>query len=206
MKLQFYVSIIYLITTTVLAQQNGVKIIEEKKAKRHLIYAENTTSEIRNVFLKVNPKGYRRTANRPLIKNIPPKSKVLLITLIPLKDIENSYTYIFTSNKEQNDLDLNRKKNDKPLSLPEIMDSEVVIFTTDECNKCISLIEALKTKRIKHREVNIDKQDRFYLYTWQLLKEKGYETNSILLPIASVKGELITPIGRVDDFVGELSD
>lgn len=204
MKLFYYFSVVYFFITPIFSQQNGVKIIEKKTEKRHFIYAENTTSEKRNVFLKVNATGYRRTADRPLIKNVPPKSKVLLTTLIPLKDVESSYTYIFTANKEVNDLDLNRKKIDKPLSLTEIMKSEVVIFTTNNCDKCRLLIEKLRAKRIKHREVNIDKRDRFYLYTWQLLKEKGYKTNSILLPIASVKGKLITPIGRINDFVNQL--
>jgi len=158
------------------------------------------------VFLKVNAIGYRRTADRPVIKVIPSKSKVLMTTLIPLKDTENSYTFIFTANNEQKDLDIARKKVPKEISLPEIMKSEVVIFTTNDCSKCKSLIESLRSKRIKHREVNIDKRDRFYLYTWQLLKEKGYKTNSILLPIASVKGEIIAPIGRIESFIERITD
>lgn len=88
-------------------------IIEEKTTKRHLLYAENTTSENRSVFLKVNAIGYRRTADRPTIKIIPPNSKVLLTTLIPLKNTENSYTYIFTANLEQENLDVKRIKSNK---------------------------------------------------------------------------------------------
>jgi len=204
MKLLVLISIIYTLTNPMLAQQNGVKIIEEKGSKRHLIYAKNSTNESRSVFLKVNAIGYRRTADRPVIKIIPPQSKVLMITLIPLKDAESNYTYIFTANDSQKNLDVNRNKVAKKISLPEIMKSEVVIFTTNDCGKCKSLIEQLRSKRIKHREVNIDKRDRFYIYTWQLLKEKGYKTNSILLPIASVKGEIIAPIGKVDDFINQI--
>jgi len=201
MGIHFLISAIYILSFSSFAQKNGVKIIEKKTSKRHLIYAENTTSESRSVFLKVNSTGYRRTADRPVIKHIPPKSKTLLITLIPLKNIESNYTYIFTANKDLNNLNVNRTKAAKEISLSKVMKSELVIFTTDDCPKCVSLIEILKTKRIKHREVNINKKDRFYLYTWQLLKKKGYDTNSILLPIASVKGKLITPIGSIDHFI-----
>lgn len=93
------------------AQQNGVKLIEEKTAKRHFIYAENTTNENRSVFLKVMPKGYRRRANRPIIKKTPPKSKVLLVTLIPLKDSVPSYKLIFTASKEPQNIKATKFKS-----------------------------------------------------------------------------------------------
>lgn len=93
------------------AQHNGVKLIEEKTAKRHFIYAENTTNENRSVFLKVMPKGYRRRANRPIIKLTPPKSKVLLVTLIPLKDSVPSYKLIFTANKEPQSINATKVKS-----------------------------------------------------------------------------------------------
>ena len=113
MKLFIYFAIIYIGISSIRAQQNGVFIIEEKKTKRHLIYAKNTTTENRSVFLKVNAIGYRRTADRPTIKIIPPNSKVLLTTLIPLKNTKNSYTYIFTANLELENLDVQRIKSNK---------------------------------------------------------------------------------------------
>lgn len=111
MKLFIYFSILYMCTFLARAQQNGVFIIEEKTEKRHFLYAKNTADESRSVFIKVNAIGYRRTADRPTIKIIPPNSKVLLTTLIPLKNTSSSYTYIFTANKEQENLDIIRLKS-----------------------------------------------------------------------------------------------
>ena len=98
-------------TLLVKAQQNGVFIIEEKTKKRHFLFAKNTTNENRSVFIKVDAIGYRRTADRPTIKIVPPNSKILLTTLIPLKDTVSTYTYIFTANKEQQNIDVTRLKS-----------------------------------------------------------------------------------------------
>ncbi len=101
-----------ILSTPIYSQQNGVTIIEEKGIKKHFIYAQNSTNEPRSVFLKINATGYRRSADRPLIKTIKPKSKTLLTTLIPLKDTINRYTYIYTVNKEKKDLKVIRAKHD----------------------------------------------------------------------------------------------
>lgn len=110
MRLFIYFSMLYLCTNLLSAQQNGVHIIEEKTEKRHFLYAKNTTNEDRSVFLKVDATGYRRTAARPTIKIIPPNSKVLLTTLIPLKNTTNNYTYIFAANKTQENIGVVRVK------------------------------------------------------------------------------------------------
>jgi len=110
MKLFISLSIVYMFSIVLNAQQNGVHIIEEKTEKRHFLYAENTTNEDRSVFLKVEATGYRRRADRPIIKIIPPNSKVLLTTLIPLKNTTNNYTYIFTANKTQENIGIIRVK------------------------------------------------------------------------------------------------
>lgn len=204
MKLIYFISIVLGIKTAAFSQKNGVIIIEEKTDKRHLIYAKNTTNEIRSVFLKVTPIGYRRTANRPVIKTIPPHTKSLLTTLIPLKNTPNSYTYIYTANKEQKNLTVNRVKPAKELNLSEVIKNEIVIFTTDDCKKCVQLIGSLKNKRIKYREININQNNRFYVYAWKLLEEKGYNTKSILLPIASIKGKIITTIRDMDSFISQI--
>lgn len=82
------------------SQKNGVSIIEEVTPKRTFLYAENNAETSKSVFLKVDAVGYRRRSDRPLIEIIPPKSKKLLITLIPLRDTESKYTYTYVVNDE----------------------------------------------------------------------------------------------------------
>jgi len=44
----------------------------------------------------VKGEGFRRSADRPIIKKVPPNSKVVMIILIPLKGATPSYTKVFT--------------------------------------------------------------------------------------------------------------
>ncbi|NNM09630.1 MAG: hypothetical protein HKO61_10680, partial [Flavobacteriaceae bacterium] len=52
----------------------GLKVLikEQKSGKRLVLVAENKTQDTLNVFLMVNAEGYRRSASKPVIKNIPP--------------------------------------------------------------------------------------------------------------------------------------
>ncbi len=180
------------------AQKNGVKIIEEVRKKRTLIFAENTTNEARSVFFKVHAEGYRRSGDRPVIKQLSPKSKVLLITLIPLVNVPSSYTYTFVANKTLENIQL-KGKDESEADVSKLIKQEIVIFTNNSCPNCQRLTKLLDSKHIKYRNINIDKQERFYQYTWQLLKEKGYQTDTIKLPLASVKGKIIYPVKNVAD-------
>ena len=86
------------------SQKNGVSIIEEVTPKRTFIYAENNADTPKKVFLKVDAIGYRRRSDRPLIESIPAKSKKLLITLIPLTNVDSKYTYTYVVNDETENL------------------------------------------------------------------------------------------------------
>ncbi|WP_010523397.1 glutaredoxin family protein [Aquimarina agarivorans] len=184
------------------AQKNGVLIIEEVGKKRTLIFAQNTTDEPRSVFFKVNAIGYRRSGDRPVIKELPPKSKTHLITLIPLANVTSSYTYIFVANKTFENINL-KGKNESNADVAQLIKQEIVVFTNNSCPKCERLTELLNSKHITYRTINIDKQERFYKYTWQLLKEKGYHTDTLKLPLASVKGKIIHPIKNLSEFVAK---
>ncbi|KAA1246675.1 hypothetical protein [Aquimarina sp. RZ0] len=91
-------------------QKKEVRLIEDQQKKRTIIYIQNDSDIDKSVFLKINPLGYRRSAHRPIIKNIPANSKVQMIVLIPLTDAVSSYTYDLIVNDELKTIDLDRKK------------------------------------------------------------------------------------------------
>lgn len=59
------------------SQQEKVIISENKKGKRIVLMAENKTTDALNVFLMVFAEGYRRSADKPILKDLPPLSKFL---------------------------------------------------------------------------------------------------------------------------------
>lgn len=187
------------------AQQNGVTIIEKKLPKRHLLYAKNESDSPRSVFLKVDAKGYRRRADRPLIKIIPPKSEVLMLTLIPLRDTVSSYTYMSVVNTEQKDLGIIREK--APVEsriVNEFIETRNLIFTKSDCKKCDYLIEILQKQHKKFREIKIKDKDWVYKYTLRYLDSRGQKLDTIALPMALLKGQVIQPISNLNTFVNDL--
>ena len=187
-------------------QQNGVTIVEKKLAKRHLLYAKNEADAARSVFLKVNATGYRRRADRPMIKTIPPKSEVLMLTLIPLRDTISSYTYMFVSNTEQQDLGIIREKTPiESLGVNEFIESRNLVFTYEGCKKCQYLVELLKKERKTFREVKIKEKDWAYKYTLRYLENRGEKLDTIALPMALLKGKVVQPIANLNLFVNQLS-
>ncbi|WP_438424740.1 hypothetical protein [Aquimarina macrocephali] len=103
--------IIILISCTSYAQEKPVRLVEEKQKKRTIIYVQNDTDTDKSVFLKVNPTGYRRSAQRPIIKNIPAKGKIQMLILIPLTNIESHYTYNLVINEELESIDVKHGKS-----------------------------------------------------------------------------------------------
>lgn len=89
---------ILLFSYTISAQDKLVRLVEEKQKKRTILYVKNDTNEDKSVFLKVNPTGYRRSAQRPILKKVPSKSKVQMLILIPLTDTESYYTHTLIVN------------------------------------------------------------------------------------------------------------
>jgi len=102
-----------------------VKIIEEKTKKRIKLSAENVTDTSQDVFFMVNATGFRRSASRPLIKTIPAKTKIHLITLIPLANIESVYDYRLIVQDETTNIGIRKDHEPIKLKLPE----ELLIFT-----------------------------------------------------------------------------
>ncbi|WP_298427050.1 hypothetical protein [uncultured Kordia sp.] len=173
------------------AQTKAVEIVEVKAKKKITFYAINNTDTDKEVFFKVDGKGFRKSSYRPVIKRIPANKKVLIITLIPLKNITPDYTYFFSFDDKLQELSLETSvKNWKELD--HLIDKgETIIFTKDECAKCEKLLGMLKANRIRHKAFNISKNERYRDFFWNTIsKMKRQDVLISSIPIAIVKGEL----------------
>ncbi len=100
MKFSITILFTFIFSLSSYSQNKDVIITEVITKKRTFLYGENITDKPKSIFLKVDAIGFRRRSDRPLIELIPPKSKKLLITLIPLADVESKYTYTYVVNDE----------------------------------------------------------------------------------------------------------
>ena len=99
-KKHVFVFFMFSIVFTISAQKKPVRLIEEVQKKRTLLFIQNDSETEKSIFLKVNPNGYRKSAQRPVLQMIPPKSKTHVMTLIPLKNTVSHYTHTLIVNEE----------------------------------------------------------------------------------------------------------
>ena len=174
------------------AQIKEIEIVEKKEKKRITFYAINHTETDKEVFFKVDGKGFRKSSYRPVIKKVPANKKVTLITLIPKKNVTPEYTYFFSFDDKLQELSLENTTVKTWKDLDKLIDKgETIIFTKDECTKCEKLIGMLKANRIKHKAFNISKNKRYKEFFWNTIsKMKRKDVMISSIPIAIVKGDL----------------
>ena len=172
-----------------IAQESRVLISEKKTGKRLVLFAENTTSDTLNTFLMVTSKGYRRSASRPVLKNIPPKQKLPMITLIEIIGQEQFYSYDLIVNEEDNNLSLEFEGEAKDIE--QVIKDKLVIFTVANCDKCRLLSAQLDAKRIAHQSFSLDTDALLYRQFIGLI-EKDFTTETrIRFPVIWNKDHVI---------------
>ncbi|WP_114903037.1 glutaredoxin domain-containing protein [Kordia sp. SMS9] len=174
------------------AQSEAIEIVEVKEKKKILFYAINHTEIAKEVFFKVDGKGFRRSSYRPVIKKVPAQKKILLATLIPLKNATPEYTYFHSFDDELQEVNVEVKNVRNWKALEKVIDKgETIIFTKEECGKCEKLIGMLKANRIPHKAFNISESERFKEFFWNTVsKMKRRDVMISSIPIAIVKGKL----------------
>ena len=85
---QIIIVLVLFISTT---QKPEIEIIKKDAHKRLNFYAVNHTDTDQELFFMIRSEGFRRRADRPLIKNIPAKDTLFLMHLIPIKHADTSY-------------------------------------------------------------------------------------------------------------------
>ncbi|WP_299184504.1 hypothetical protein [uncultured Aquimarina sp.] len=209
MKIFSYFPFLFVLlkTTTAFCQKELVYLVEEVQKKRSVIYVQNDTDSDKSVFLKIDPIGYRRRAQRPILKNVPAKSKVQMLILIPLTDKESSYTYNLIVNDKLENINTRRQKEKpKEIQSQTVANYKLFIYTNQDCNRCDTLIQKLKEKKIKFLEVDIDSKNNLLSPVfWRNMLEKGYARENIELPFAKKDKKLYYPITSFDLFIEEIT-
>jgi len=174
------------------AQKEAIEIVEVKTKKKIAFYAVNHTETEKEVFFKVDGKGFRKSSYRPVIKKVPAQKKILLTTLIPLKNSTPEYTYFSSFDDTLQALNVDVVKVQNWKTLDELIDKgETIIFTKDNCAKCEKLMGMLKANRIRHKAFNISESERYNGFFWNTIsKMKRKDVMISSIPIAIVKGKL----------------
>jgi len=206
-RLQTIFFIIFLCVIHAFAQAQSkevpdVELVEEKLAKRWLLYAINNTDEEQEAFLIVQGEGFRRSADRPVIKKIPPKAKVLMITLIPLKDANPTYTKIFKYDTDLQSISKRKGENDEEhVNIRPLKDDEFTIFIDNECDKCKLLLDFMNKNHYKYRILNIKTNHKVNEFLFDHLKTTNYKGGIIDLPVIFYEGRKHWSIVDIEEFI-----
>lgn len=194
--------LVFFMCMPLLAQEDRIAISEKKSGKRVVIYAENTTNDTLNVFFLVHAEGYRRSASKPILKNVAPKSKVPLTTLIELADVPSSYTYELIVNQGEQPVALDYE-NEAP-DIESVLHGKLVIFTIPNCEKCSALTTQLLSTRTPHKEFNINEDPVLYRQFMSFIEGSLTTETRIKFPVIWNKSYTLFGYEDLDTLISEL--
>lgn len=184
-------------------QSEKVRIYEEKRGKRLFIMAENTSADTLNVFLRIISEGYRRSADKPILKNLIPFSKTEMTTLIELKDVPSSYTYdLIVNDGLNNEIDLSYDST--VIDIAPQLEGKLVIFTIDNCDKCSLLTSLLEAQRLPHQSFNIQQDDALYQQFMKFTGEPTQDNEKIRFPVIWNKDHTLFGFDDLETLLQEL--
>jgi len=180
-ELYFIIGFFLFSGTSVFGQGLDVLISEEKTGKRIELYAENTTKDTLNVFLLVKAEGYRRSASKPILKDIAPGAKVAMTTLIEIEGVPSHYTYDLIANKGRTDLNVTVSQDIR--NIESVINNRIVVFEIPGCEKCDALKTRLEEARITHRAFNIHKDKILYKQFMSFIERSLTTETKIEFPV-----------------------
>ena len=205
MKLLNYIITAFILcyTIQIQAQEDRIIISEIKKGKRIVIYAENTTDETLNIFILVDSNGYRRSADKPILMDVPANRKLPVTTLIALNQPNASYTYELIINDEL-DMTKNISYTKAAADIERVITDKLVLFSKVGCDRCTRLDEELKYRRIDFRNFNIDKDPVLYKQFMAFIQNTFTEKTQIRFPVIWNKDEAIFGYDELEKVILQL--
>lgn len=185
------------------SQQEKVIISENKKGKRIVLMAENKTTDALNVFLMVFAEGYRRSADKPILKDLPPLSKVPMTTLIELHETSSSYTYDLIVNETRDNTIVIEPEKDV-VDIENVVKGKIVLFSINDCEKCEVLSALLDAQRINHQAFNINNDPKLYRQFMNFINKELVEETKVRFPVIWNKSYTIFGYDDLSSIIEEL--
>lgn len=204
MKSKVIIFLLSLSIGPVFAQEEAIVISEKKTGKRLVLMAENKTPDTLNVFLMVQSEGYRRSADKPVLKDIPPKTKLPMITLVELTNIPSSYTYELIVNEKEKAIELDYGK--EVVDIENVLKGKIVLFTLPNCGPCEILAKKLQDNRVSFRAFNIAEDPVLYKQFMKFIENELTESTRIKFPVVWNKTHTIFGFDDVDEIAEILNN
>nr|WP_321222947.1 glutaredoxin domain-containing protein [uncultured Psychroserpens sp.] len=182
-----------------------VKLVEKKNGKRLQLFAKNTDTIPYIVFLRVTTTDFRRTSKRPILKEIPAQSEVLLKTLILLEGKDGDYNPTFIVNEVTTNLSITKSTENFDIKINEAkLDTKVLLFTTTSCNLCEEALIILDENAFNFEDFNITVNNDALVLLKKELGENNLE--SVTYPALKIDDNLYYNIKSRQEFIDILKE
>lgn len=186
-----FLSLITIAFAVPVMAQKTVQISDTTVGKRITVFAQNTADTIVNIFFKIEAKGYRKSAERPVIVDLPPKRKIKVATLVKVNPEAADYRYVLVVNDTKADDIHVTKDRDYIADITPLLKDRIVIFGHPNCDRCQVLIQRLTARKIPHKYFNIDQDALLYDQFSSFLDKIGQQSDTLRLPVVWNKNYLM---------------
>lgn len=173
------------------AQVADIKIEEEKRGRRIMLYGLNETLEDLEVTIEVEGTGFRQSKRKPRGVRIPAASKVHLLNLMLNKGETPQYTVKQTVSDSISRRAI--RKESTPIRIP--TRERIIMYSTANCTTCDSLVATLERSPYKYENTYLAKDS----ITRKQVARGITRLDTIVTPLFNVKGVLNTEILNYED-------
>ncbi|WP_299209852.1 hypothetical protein [uncultured Dokdonia sp.] len=194
--------VLLLLTFISKAQDRPIKIIDEQKANRLLLYAVNENEQDLDVMITVTGSGFRQSKAKPRLTRIPATSKVNIKSLIIERGKTPNYTYEIVVNDS-----LSKRALKRPFELVKIEAIRpILIYLTDTCTSCDSLIASLEESIYLFKTQPLSEQPKMQEYLEKTFANSTTPLVSLTTPIVNLGGKIFVDIETYEQLMEKLKE
>ncbi|MFC4632379.1 hypothetical protein ACFO3O_00555 [Dokdonia ponticola] len=194
--------LLVLVTFISKAQDRPIKIIDEQKANRLLLYAVNENEKDLDVMITVTGTGFRQSKAKPRLTRIPATSKVNIKSLIIERGKTPKYTYEIVVNDS-----LSKRALKRPFELVKIEAKRpILIYLTDSCTSCDSLIASLEESIYLFKTEALSEQPKMQEYLEKTFKNSTTPLATLTTPIVNLGGKIFVDIETYEQLMEKLKE
>ncbi|GHC51437.1 hypothetical protein [Ulvibacter litoralis] len=184
-------------TTPLFAQDEPIKIIEEKVVNRLMLYAVNETDTDYDVTITVEGTDFRQSTAKPRAIRVPATSKVNVSRLMLIKGKDPKYTYKLKVTDS-----LSRRALRKKFDLIKVNPKkQITVYITENCKGCDSIMKPLQDSKYKFTSYNLAEKPEIK----NQLKMAIPAIETMETPVFSLGGLLFPDIVNYDELIEELN-
>lgn len=183
-------------------QNNPIKITDEKKNNRLMVYALNQTETDYDVKIKITGTNIRQSAAKPRLIRVPGASKVLLKSLVIDRNKQPSYTYELFINDSLSRRVL--KPPATPIKIPPR--KQIVVYTFNGCKTCDSIINGLNNSKYLFTTIDLSKNQDVKTRMAKYLENVVPSIDQLTNPIVSLGGVLNISIDSYANLIEVLNN